>query len=98
MVIDDVAEFLEKKRWTIDWPSKRKKVDYRLTHQHIYIYIYYFFLYSPWNDPVKEWASQFQKQLTMMELVEQEVLQQQMGEAQRKKRGADKAQHRARLL
>ena len=39
MVIDDVAEFLEKKRWTIDWPSKRKKVDYRLTHQHIYIYI-----------------------------------------------------------
>ena len=40
MVIDDVAEFLEKKRWTIDWPSKRKKVDYRLTHQHIYIYIY----------------------------------------------------------
>ena len=40
MVIDDVAEFLEKKRWTIDWPSKRKKVDHRLTHQHIYIYIY----------------------------------------------------------
>ena len=40
MVIDDVAEFLEKTRWTIDWPSKRKKVDYRLTHQHIYIYIY----------------------------------------------------------
>ena len=39
MVIDDVAEFLEKKRWTIDWPSKRKKVDYRLTHQHIYIYM-----------------------------------------------------------
>ena len=38
MVIDDVAEFLEKKRWTIDWPSKRKKVDYRLTHQHICIH------------------------------------------------------------
>ena len=37
MVIDDVAEFLEKKRWTIDWPSKRRKVDYRLTHQHIYL-------------------------------------------------------------
>ena len=37
MVIDDVAEFLEKKRWTIDWPSKRKKVDYRLTHQLFYV-------------------------------------------------------------
>ena len=32
-----MAEILEKKRWTIDWLSKRKKVDYRLTHQHIYI-------------------------------------------------------------
>ena len=26
--------------WTIDWHWKRKKVDYRLTHQDIYIYIY----------------------------------------------------------
>ena len=48
IVLDDVAEILEKKRWTIDLPSKRKKVDYRLTHQHIYIYIYTcMYMYRP---------------------------------------------------